>query len=805
MAMSFIQRLSMRTPLASASAQHPARAIARGAGALRFRTSFHGVGCSALQHRPRALAYPVSVPSAGLRAVASAAAEEKGEKKEFQAEVSRLLDLIVNSIYSNKEVFLRELVSNASDALDKMRFKTLTDESLQGAESEKELAIKIKGFPEQQSLVIEDSGIGMTREEMVDSLGTIARSGTSKFMEALKEAGQASDSNLIGQFGVGFYSAFLAADRVTVRSKSPYDDKQHVWESSLADSSYSIYEDTEGERLERGTQITLHLKEDSLEFADPEKLSALVKQYSEFISFPIYLWQSEQVPREELDEEATAKAKKEWEDKKTAGEEGVPEEEPAPTMKTTYDTVWDWRTQNENKPIWLKSPREVEEAEYNDFFKGAFREFLDPLAYSHFSTEGSIEFKSLLFVPGMAPFDQQDMMAKSRSIRLFVKRVFISDEFDENLLPRYLHFIKGIVDSSDLPLNVSREILQESRVVRIMKKRLVSKALDMIGSIAKREETGEADYERFWSAFGQNLKLGLIEDQENRDKLAKLCRFYSSKSGDKLISLSDYVANMPESQSSIYFLAAESKELAGKAPFVENLIKRGYEVLYLLEPVDEVAITNLQKFDEKTFVDVSKEEIELEETEEEKKEQEKKDVEFQDLCTWIKSALGDNVQKVVVSKRLSSSPCIVVTSKFGWSANMERIMKAQAVGDDRASEYMKGRKILEINPEHAVIKAMQSGFTDPTKQATLTSQALLMFETACMTSGFQPKDPTEFADRVYSLLSSAAAASPATSPATESAAKEEAPAASAAAESVEPEILPEGGEKNKDGAWKDYY
>lgn len=659
------------------------------------------------------------------------------------------MDLIVNSLYSNKDVFLRELVSNASDALDKIRFKSVQDASVLDADAQ--LEIRVKADPEANTLTIEDSGVGMTREELVSSLGTIANSGTRGFLEALEAQGGAADSNLIGQFGVGFYSAFLVADKVTVRTKSNDDGQQWRWESTVESSSYTIDEDDSGEAIARGTSITLHLKEDATDYADAEKLSTLLKQYSEFISFPIMLWKSESVPREVEDTEATTKKKEEWE---AGGKEG---DEPATVMKTEWDTVWDWRKSNESKPIWVRSSTEVEKAEYDDFFKATFKEFLEPLAHSHFSVEGQIEFKALLYVPGMAPFEQQDMMKKSRSMKLFVKRVFISDEFDEDLMPRYLSFIKGIVDSNDLPLNVSREILQESRVVRIIKRRLLAKSIDMIAEIANRED--KADYEKFWEAFGRNVKLGVIEDKDNAPKLGKLLRFSSSKSGEGLTSLEEYVERMKEGQSGIYFLAADNRAAAERAPFVERLIKRDIEVLYLLEPIDEVALTNLAKFDEKEFVDVSKEDVDTGD-EEDAKQAEEDAALFEGLTKWLASTIGsEQVEKVVVSKRLEGSPCILVTSKFGWSANMERIMKAQAMGDNRAFEYMKGRKIMEINPRHPVIEKLNGMVSANEDDAEAKAMAELLFDTALMTSGFQPEDLNKFADRIYASMAFGASGS----------------------------------------------
>ena len=669
-------------------------------------------------------------------------------------QVHRLMDLIVNSLYSNKDVFLRELVSNASDACDKLRFVALSDPSAMA--SGEALRIKIRGDPAAKTLTIEDSGIGMSKEDLVSSLGTIARSGTAKFMEMLKS--QSDGENLIGKFGVGFYSAFLVADKITVVSKAATgDDKTWVWESEINSSSYSIKESDEA--MTRGTKIVLHLKEGCEEYATGEKLQSLVKTYSEFISFPIDVWAKGTKEKEVVDKESTEALKEAWTKKKIAAEakgEEFNEPEPKPVTKKEFEQIEEWKTANNDKPIWVRSPKDVEAESYNEFFKTTFKEFLDPLAYSHFAVEGDIEFRSILFVPGMAPFEQQDMMAKSKAIKLFVRRVFISDEFDESLLPRYLTFVRGVVDSSDLPLNVSREILQESRIVRVIRKRLIRKTFDMLRDIAARDND---DYDTFWENFGRNLKLGVIEDSDNRKELAELLRFTTSKSGDNgdLRSLDDYLKDMPETQKSIYFVAAENREAAEVSPFLEKLKQKGFEVLYLLDPIDEVAMANLAMFKEKPIVDASKEALDMgEEDAADKAALEELQKEYQGLTEWMKATLGEQVEKVQVSNRLTDTPCVLVTSKYGWSANMERIMKAQAMGDNRAADYMKGKKTMEINPSSPVIAQLKKMKEAGAKEAVDSCQ--LLFDTALLTSGFSIEKPAAFASRVFKLMTAQAAA-----------------------------------------------
>ncbi|GLC45068.1 Heat shock protein 90-5, chloroplastic [Pleodorina starrii] len=702
-----------------------------------------GVSAPLLPGRPL-----LSSSSVAVRAAATEAAPTPAEETfTYQAEVDRLMDIIVNSLYSNREVFLRELVSNASDALDKARFLAVTDPSIMAGREE--LEIRISADKDKGTLTIEDSGVGMSREQLLSNLGTIARSGTRKFMEAMAAKG---DSNLIGQFGVGFYSAFLVADRVRVQSKAPEDSKQWLWEAAAGSHQYTIREDPVSD-LVRGTRITLFLKEDAAEMTDPVRITRLIKQYSQFIAFPIKVYSPKKEPRKVIDEEGT-KRKQEAADKK-AEEKGEPTKQVEPVMKTEYDEGWDWRLENENKPIWTRSPKDVSETAYNDFFKTTFGEFLDPLAHVHFNVEGTIEFSAIIYLPGMAPFEQQNMMQRSKSIKLYVKRVFISDEFDEDLMPRYLSFVKGVVDSSDLPLNVSREILQESRIVRVIRKQLVRRSIEMMEELAGKE--GGEDFKTFWDAFGRQIKYGVVEDTENRERLSKLLRFQSSKSEDGLTSLDQYVSRMKPKQKSIYWMAADSVQSARAAPFVEAMVAKGIEVLYLTEPIDEACITNLGKYgsDKETqyeLVDVSKEGISLdEEGEEEKAAAEAAAKEMAPVVDFLKKSLGERVEKVTVSNRLLDSPCALVTSKFGWSANMERIMRSQALGDARAMEYMRGRKIMEINPKHDIIAGIKTLLQEKDEDRA-RDLAELLYETSLITSGFQVDSPKDYASKVFTLM-----------------------------------------------------
>ncbi|KAL7250060.1 hypothetical protein ACSBR1_012125 [Camellia fascicularis] len=674
---------------------------------------------------------------------ASDVSDTPAEKYEYQAEVSRLMDLIVNSLYSNKEVFLRELISNASDALDKLRFLSVTDPNL--LKDGGDLDIRIQSDKDNGIITITDSGIGMTRQELVDCLGTIAQSGTAKFLKALKESKDSgADSTLIGQFGVGFYSSFLVSDRVVVSTRSPKSDKQYVWEGEANSSTYTIREETDPEKLlPRGTCLTLYLKRDDKGFAHPERIEKLVKNYSQFVSFPIYTWQEKGYTKEvEVDEDLA--------DAKTDEQDGQTEKKKK--TKKVVEKYWDWELTNETQPIWLRNPKDVTTEEYNEFYKKTFNEYLEPLASSHFTTEGEVEFRSILYVPSMAPMGKDEMVnLKTKNIRLYVKRVFISDDFDGELFPRYLSFIKGVVDSNDLPLNVSREILQESRIVRIMRKRLVRKAFDMILGISMSENRD--DYEKFWENFGKHLKLGCIEDRENHKRLAPLLRFFSSQSDQEMISLDEYLENMKPDQKDIYYIAADSVTSAMNTPFLERLLEKDLEVLFLVDPIDEVAIQNLKSYKDKNFVDISKEDLDVGDKNEEKEKEMKQ--EFGQTCDWIKKRLGDKVASVQISNRLSASPCVLVSGKFGWSANMERLMKAQTVGDTTSLEFMRGRRVFEINPQHPIINTLNAAFkSDPNDEEALRAIDLL-YDTALISSGFTPENPSQLGGKIYEMMGTA--------------------------------------------------
>ena len=717
--------------------------------------------------------------------VAMAEEEVASEKFEFQAEVTRLMDIIINSLYSHKEIFLREIISNASDALDKIRFLALTEPEMLGEGDTAKLDITIAGNKDNDTVSITDRGVGMTKQDLINNLGTIAKSGTSSFLEKLKDGG---DVNLIGQFGVGFYSVYLVADKVTVVTKHN-DDKQLIWEST-ADSSFTIREDPDAETnpLGRGTKVILHLKDDCKEFTEPDKLKELVKKYSEFINFPIMLQTTKEIEEEvpvEEEEKSEDYAEKSEDDEKKEGEDDldIKDGDDADKKKTkkVKKEVVEYNQVNSEKAIWTKSARDVEDSEYDSFYNTISKETDGPLTKMHFSAEGEIEFKSILFVPKKAPHDLMEGKAKSSSIKLYVRRVFITDEF-EDLMPRWLSFVKGVVDSEDLPLNVSREMLQTSKVLRVIKKKLVTKTLEMIRKIAEKkpksdkdeaeeeseddddeekeeEESDPAvvvedheDYVAFWKEFNKAIKLGLYEDSSNRTKLAKLLRFFSSKSGENYTSLEKYISRMKKGQKSIYYISGETKEAVESSPYLERLQKKGYEVLYYIDPIDEYAMPQLTEFKGFQFAGANKENLKLDDDDKEEKILVKMGELYKPVTDWFKETLGSRVEKAVVSNRLSTTPAILVSSQYGWSTNMERIMKAQTMGNNDRSNSMVAQKTLEINPGHPIIKELKNRVEKDSSDEEAKAMAETLFDVALVQSGLTPADPANFAARLETLM-----------------------------------------------------
>ncbi|CAL0305873.1 unnamed protein product [Lupinus luteus] len=612
---------------------------------------------------------------------------------------------------ANAEADSEEL-ENPPKALDKIRFLSLTDKEILGEGDNAKLEIQIKLDKENKILSIRDRGIGMTKEDLIKNLGTIAKSGTSAFVEKMQKSG---DLNLIGQFGVGFYSVYLVADYVEVISKHN-DDKQYVWESK-ADGAFAISEDTWNEPLGRGTEIRIHLRDEASEYLEEFNLKELVKRYSEYINFPINLWASKEVDVEvpaDVDETS-----EEEESSKTSSEEENENEdedgEKQPKTKTVKQTTHEWEVLNNVKAIWLRNPKDVTDEEYNKFYHTLAK----VVSWSHFTAEGDVEFKAVLFVPPKAPRDLYDTYynAHKSNLKLYVRRVFISDE----LLPKYLSFLKGLLDSDSLPLNVSREMLQQHSSLKTIKKKLIRKALDMIRRIA--------------------------DESTDKDNKGLFCvKWKLTKSEGKLTSLDQYISRMKSGQKDIFYITGTSKKQLEKSPFLEQLKKKNYEVIFFSDPVDEYLMQYLMDYEDKKFQNVSKEGLKLGKSAKDKELKES----FKDLTKWWKSSLvGENVDDVKISNRLDNTPCVVVISKFGWSANMERIMQSQTLIDPAKQAYMRGKRVLEINPRHPIIKELRDRVVNNPEDESVKKTTQLMYQTALFESAFVLNDPKDFTSRIY--------------------------------------------------------
>jgi molecular chaperone HtpG len=625
------------------------------------------------------------------------------ETHAFQAETREVLKLVIHSLYSHKEIFLRELISNASDACDKLRFEAVTDASLLGGDGDP--AIELRVDAQARTLEIRDTGIGMRREELIEHLGTIARSGTRAFMAQLSEA-QKGDAQLIGQFGVGFYSAFIVADRVDMISRRAGSDEAWRW-SSDGSGEFTV---EPAERAQRGSSVILHLKPEEDEFLQAWTLKSLVRRYSDHIAFPIRMAK----PIEAEDGEQAA----------------------APELEIL----------NEAKALWTLPKAEIQDTDYQVFYKHISHDFADALAWTHNRVEGNQNFTSLLFVPERAPFDFQYDREQRKGLKLYVKRVFIMDA-SEQMLPNYLRFVRGVVDSDDLPLNVSRELLQNNRQIDKLKSAVTRRTLDLLDRLAREDAE---KYLKFWHAFGSVLKEGVSEDTANAERIAKLLRFASTRSvkADELHSLEDYVARMPAGQKAIYYLSADGWAAAANSPQLEALKARGVEVLLLHERIDEWMSGYLREFDGKPMKNIAKGELDLgdlPDAEEAKKQHEEASKAAAPLVEALKTALGERVREVRVSQRLTESPSCLVLEEYDMALHLQRMMRA--AGHDVPAP----KPSLEINPQHPLLKRFE-GEQDSERREQL---ALVLFEQAQLAEGAPLEDPAGFIRRVNSLLLSA--------------------------------------------------
>jgi len=707
---------------------------------------------------------------------------ENAENFAFQAEVHRMLDIVVNSLYQNNDVFLRELISNASDALDKFHFMSLTDPDTYKAGDIK-LEVKIEFDEDAGTMTIRDTGIGMTRDDMVKNLGTVAHSGTTKFLEMMKDQGK-KDVNQIGQFGVGFYSAFLVANRITVASKHPSSEEQYVWESVNGEPEFHVYPDPRGETLGRGTEITLHLKEDAKEYANEMKAIELAKHYSEFVVHPIYVRTSQIQEVEDDDEEADdldeAAETEESEDGELEEEE---EEKPKETI-----TVYSWEQVNTDKAIWTRDKDEITDEEYQNFWKVCSKDDSEAAAWVHFNAEGNINFKSILYAPDEIPSHLQrgSLDESVNGIRLYVRKVLINDAFE--LLPRYLSFVRGVVDSDDLPLNVNRETLQESKIIKVIRKKLIRKSIDMIRDFSKRsgydedseteevevdadgnimeadEEGKEPEYITWYKKFAPSLKLGILEDDANQSKLVKLLRFQTSKSDDKWISIEEYLERKKDWQDEIYVHTGVSKEELSKSPFMEPFYEKDVEVLYMTDPIDEYLLQRVRDFDDAKLVQISKENVKFKDEDQDlvKRREKAYKNQFKPLTKWMKKLYGQSVMRITVSGRLGTSPAIVSSGEYGTSANMDRILKANALNHGATSFGSQAMKIMEINPRHPLILKMLEGAApegsdeddDFTPTDEIIDAAWILHDMAMLNGGFPITDPVEHSKRMVGFMQS---------------------------------------------------
>ena len=634
----------------------------------------------------------------------------------FSADINQLMSLIINTFYSNKDIFLRELISNSSDALDKIRFNSIIDDT--HLDKDDTLEIRIIPDLEKNTLTIVDTGIGMTKNDLINNLGTIAKSGTKTFMENLSAN---HDLSLIGQFGVGFYSAYLVANKVVVTTKHN-DDDHYTW-CSTASGKFTITKDNV-QSLTRGTQIVLHMKDDMKDYLQESKIRDLIKKHSEFTDFPIKLMIEKEIESEMTDDEETEQI----DEKKT---------------KTVKEITHEFENLNNQSPIWMKNPNDVTQQEYQDFYKSISNDWQDHLAVKHFSVEGQLEFRSILYIPKSPPFEMTTEKNKN-NVKLYVRKVFIMDS--DNLLPEWLNFIKGVVDSQDLPLNISREILQQNQIMTMIKKNLVKKTIELFNNLQENEE----QYKLFYDSFSKNIKLGIYEDTSNRNKLTNLLRFYSTKNNTNYTSFKQYISNMKEKQNNIYYITGDNIEILSLSPLLETFQNKDIEVLYMVDPIDEYMLQQLKDFEGITLKNISTENIDIN-TEEEKQEFENQVKDTIQLCSTIKEVLGNQIEKVIVSQRLKDSPCVIVSGQYGLTANMERILKAQTLGNSM-NDYMRPKKIFEINPTNKIIQNLNKKIKTQQNEKLYKDLIWLLYDVSVITSGFSLEKPNAFGNKIHKLI-----------------------------------------------------
>ena len=687
----------------------------------------------------------------------------------------KLIRILIDNLYQNKDIFLRELISNANDALDKIRFQMIRDPTVT-ENGPKDLEILIDVNEEQKTLSITDTGIGMTKEELIENLGRIAKSGTSEFQKML----QSGDTNLIGQFGVGFYSAFLVADKVTVISKSNNSTKQYIWISD-ATSRFSVVEDPRGVTLGRGTSIILHLKDNCYNYVDRDRLVSIIKHYSMFVDFPVKIWHFKDVYVTESKNEESTEADKigkdifnddnnkdvieeESEDDKETSEENDAqlskskksnkEDEDNEDYEVIKKRIWQWVQINDKKPIWLRDPTEVSESDYDEFFMIFYKEPKPPLLHTHFNAEGRVIFNALFFIPSVPPPAEKTFEQTTRNIRLYVKRILVADEWNDEILPTYLHFVKGVIDSNDLTLNVDRDRLIKLNSLKLIKRRVTTKILSVLRNMFLNDPI---KYAEFYSKFSGNIKFGVVDDPANKQMLSKLLMFYTSYSPRKLTTLDDYVARMKKGQEKIYWIGAPTIDEAVMSPYMEDLLDQGYEVLFAIEPIDVHCFEQMGEFDGIPLSNPEKKEAsQLDEKVQDVSGFNISQRNFNRYVRWFKRVIGEKIDSVVLSNRLHTTPAICISTSYGYTASHERLLRAQTVHDSKLDENLiMNHKILELNFDHPTIKDLLERIKKDQLNivfCTCIEDARLLFDNALLAGGFQLTDSLNFTKRVFRMI-----------------------------------------------------